>query len=58
MGERPYVAEINAKIPGRIGRWMGWQIVENFAEKTDASLPEVMGTRDVQEIFTQARYKP
>jgi len=58
MGERPYVAEINAKIPGRIGRWMGWQIVENFAEKTDASLPEVMGTRNVQEIFTQARYKP
>ncbi len=58
VGERPYVAEINAKIPGRIGRWMGWQIVEDFAEKTDASLQQVMATGDVQEIFTRAKYKP
>lgn len=58
MGERPYVAEINAKIPGRIGRWMGWQIIENYAEKSDASLQEIMATEDVQEIFIQARYKP
>lgn len=58
IGERPYVAEINAKIPGRIGRWMGWQIVEDFAEKSGASLQEVMATEDIQKIFTQAKYKP
>lgn len=58
VGERPYIAEINSKIPGRIGRWMGWQIVSDFAEKTGVSLKEVMATQDVQQIFTQAKYKP
>jgi len=58
VGERPYVAEINAKIPGRIGRWMGWQIVKSYNDKTGATLQEMMDNKDVQEIFTQARYKP
>lgn len=58
IGERPYVAEINAKVPGRIGRWMGWQIVEKFTDRTGATLQEMMATEDVQQIFTQARYKP
>lgn len=58
VGERPSVAEINAKIPGRIGRWLGWQIVQTYADKTEAPLPETMRTADAQKIFTQARYKP
>jgi gliding motility-associated lipoprotein GldB len=58
MGERPAVVEINARIPGRIGRWLGWQIVETYAEKTGAALPEIMKIPDAQEIFTRARYKP
>ncbi len=58
VGERPNVAEINAKIPGRIGRWMGWQIVNTYADKTDASVTEVMNKNNAQEIFMQAKYKP
>ncbi|WPP50626.1 gliding motility lipoprotein GldB [Catalinimonas niigatensis] len=58
IGERPQVAEINSKIPGRIGRWIGWQIVQTYANKTDAPLTEIMLSADAQEIFTQAKYKP
>ncbi|MDF9795012.1 gliding motility-associated lipoprotein GldB [Catalinimonas alkaloidigena] len=58
VGERPNVAEINAKIPGRIGRWLGWQIVQTYVDKTDTSVQAVMSNADAQEIFTQARYKP
>lgn len=58
IGERPQVAEINSKIPGRIGRWIGWQIVQNYADKTDAPLTQIMNSADAQEIFTQAKYKP
>lgn len=58
VDERPSVIEINNQIPGRVGRWLGWQIVEEYAEKTDISLPALMRQQDVQEIFRQSRYKP
>jgi len=58
VGERPSVAEINAKIPGRIGRWLGWQIVEQYADNTGASINELMRSGNAQEIFTGSKYKP
>ena len=58
VGERPSTLEINAKIPGRVGRWLGWRIVEDYASKTDQTLPQVMQTADAQQIFTQAKYRP
>lgn len=58
IGERPQVAEINSKIPGRIGRWLGWKILKSYADRTEAQLAELMNTDNAQEIFTQARYKP
>ncbi|MEQ9443807.1 MAG: gliding motility lipoprotein GldB [Cyclobacteriaceae bacterium] len=58
VGERPSTVEINTKIPGRVGRWIGWQIVQNFADKTEKQLPQVMQEADAQQIFTQAKYRP
>jgi gliding motility-associated lipoprotein GldB len=58
VGERPTTLEINPKIPGRIGRWLGWQIVLDYVAETDASLEEVMRTKDPQQIFMQAKYRP
>lgn len=58
VGERPGVAEINAKIPGRIGRWLGWEIVKDYADKAEVSIVEVMANANAQDIFTQARYRP
>ncbi|NJO01979.1 MAG: gliding motility lipoprotein GldB [Bacteroidia bacterium] len=43
LNERPYVAEINNKVPGRIGRWFGWRIVQKYMERNPkVSLPELM----------------
>ena len=56
--ERPIVNEIGTKCPGRIGQWVGWQIVEKYAEQTGASLQEIMEEPDAQKIFKQSRYKP
>ncbi|MFP4091253.1 MAG: gliding motility lipoprotein GldB [Cyclobacteriaceae bacterium] len=58
VGERPTTLEINPKIPGRIGRWLGWQIVKDYVEETDNSLPELMRQEDAQQIFMQAKYRP
>jgi gliding motility-associated lipoprotein GldB len=58
VGERPRVQEISDRAPGRIGRWVGWQIVDRYAERTNATLPEIMEKKEAQEIFEQSRYKP
>ena len=58
LGERPNVYEIGDKCPGRIARWVGWQIVESYANKTGASVQEIMAEGDANIIFTNSGYKP
>jgi hypothetical protein len=59
LGERPFVAEIGRRCPGRIGAWLGWNIVEHYAEENPAiSLPELMNQSDAQVIFQGSGYKP
>ncbi|MEP1034233.1 gliding motility lipoprotein GldB [Ekhidna sp.] len=58
LGERPNVYEIGDKCPGRIGRWLGWQIVNAYAQNTGASVTEIMAERDLNKVFNQSGYKP
>jgi gliding motility-associated lipoprotein GldB len=58
IGERPAVAEIGEKAPGRIGRWVGWQIVKQYADRTSKALPEVMKETETRQIFEQSKYRP
>lgn len=58
IGERPYTAEIGAKCPGAIGRWLGWEIVKKYRrEHPGVSLPELMQDTRTQHIFEQSQYK-
>ena len=43
--------------PGRIGVWLGWQIVNSFMEKNDVSLHEFL-KMDEEVIFNKSYYKP
>jgi len=43
--------------PGRIGRYMGWQIVRSFMENTDTSLQEMLQTPG-EALFQRSKYKP
>ncbi|WP_435261679.1 gliding motility lipoprotein GldB [Tenacibaculum sp. nBUS_03] len=43
--------------PGRIGEWIGWQIVRSFMEKNDVSLHQLIQTNE-EEIFKKSNYKP
>ncbi|MDX5423217.1 MAG: gliding motility lipoprotein GldB [Hymenobacteraceae bacterium] len=59
IGVRPNTPEIDAKAPGRIGTWVGWQIVRKYMERNpDLTLPELMAETDYQKIFNESRYKP
>jgi len=58
LAERPNVYEIGDKCPGRIAAWLGWQIVNAYAQKTGISVQELMVETDHNKIFTQSGYKP
>lgn len=51
-----YLVE-DSKSPGRIGRWIGWQIVRSFMNKNDVSLQTLLTTSS-EEIFKKSNYKP
>lgn len=59
LSERPKTLEVGENCPGRIGRWIGWRIVNKYAEEhPEIDLPTLMKIDDAQKIFTESRYKP
>lgn len=59
LGDRPKTLEVGEKCPGRIAIWVGWQIVNSYAENhPDATLPEIMQASNPQEFFKESGYKP
>ena len=43
--------------PGRVGTWIGWQIVRSFMENNDVPMQQMM-VMDAKEIFQKSKYKP
>jgi hypothetical protein len=58
LSERPNVFEISQNCPGRIGAWVGWQIVESYMAKNEVSIVELMNNTDHHKIFEMSGYKP
>jgi hypothetical protein len=59
IGERPKTFEISQQCPGRIGVWVGWQIVKSYmVNNPDIRLQELMEDTDAQQIFSLSKYKP
>ncbi|WP_439483489.1 gliding motility lipoprotein GldB [Cyclobacterium plantarum] len=57
-GEAPFTDVISPDAPGRIGRWLGWNIVDDYLINNDLSLQELMEQDDAREIFSKSGYKP
>ncbi|MDN5216372.1 gliding motility lipoprotein GldB [Fulvivirgaceae bacterium BMA12] len=58
LNERPNVPEIGDKCPGRIARWLGWQVIQNYRKKSDIGFVDLMKEVDAGEIFRQSKYRP
>ncbi|MBC7447159.1 MAG: gliding motility lipoprotein GldB [Hymenobacteraceae bacterium] len=59
VGERPNTAEIGKEAPGRIGAWVGWQIVRAYmAENPSVTLAQLLAEEDAQKILNGPKYKP
>lgn len=51
--------DFDNQIPGRIGRWVGYRIVNEYMRKNkQITLKELVKTTDYQSLFYKANYKP
>ena len=59
ISEAPSVSGMPPETPGRIGIWVGWQIVRRYMQQNPkVSLDELMQIKDGQKILQGSRYKP
>ena len=64
--QRRYIADapstngMPSESPGKVGAWIGWQIVRKFMREANGSvsLPQLMEKIQPKEIIAKARYKP
>lgn len=52
-----FYLEIDNESPGRVGAWMGWQIVRSYLKNNEVSVDQVLKT-NAKEIFEKSKYKP
>jgi gliding motility-associated lipoprotein GldB len=52
-----FYLEIDNDSPGRIGQYLGWQMVRAYMENNDITVPELL-SKNAAEIFKNSKYKP
>ena len=59
LNNGPFTAEISQESPGRLGVWVGWQIVDSYMRNNEnVSIQELINEGDAQKILEQSFYKP
>ncbi len=54
-----FYKKVDRESPGRVGRWIGWQIVRAYMEAhPGTSVQELARLSNAQELFRNAQYKP
>lgn len=52
-----YLEDIDTNSPGRIGQYIGWQIVKAYMKNNDVSLKDMLRATP-EEIFNNSKFKP
>lgn len=52
-----FYLEIDNESPGRVGAWLGWQIVRSYMNNNKTTVQEML-LMDAVEIFNRSKYKP
>ena len=59
IGERPKTTEVGEQCPGRIGMWVGWQIVKKYMKThPEVKLQQLMNMQNAAQLFKDSGYKP
>ena len=53
-----FYLEIDNESPGRVGQWIGWQIVRAFMENNPQVTVQELIKMDAKQIFEKSKYKP
>lgn len=52
-----FYLELDNQSPGRLGQYIGWQIVKAYAQNTDEDIISIL-QKEPEEIFNKAKFKP
>ncbi|WP_309641753.1 gliding motility lipoprotein GldB [Flavobacterium sp.] len=52
-----FYLEIDNDSPGRVGAWIGWQMVRSYMENNEVYVGQLLKT-DAKELFEKSHYKP
>ena len=59
MADAPFTSGFSEQSPGRLGDWLGWQIVKAYIKNNPGvSLQELLRNTKGQEILQASKYKP
>lgn len=58
LEEAPSTSIVSVDSPGRLGAWIGWNIVKDYAKNTNLSLYEILKETDSQNILKVSKYNP
>lgn len=59
IGEGPFTPGFPEGSPGKIGQWVGWQIVRAYMKNNpQVSLQELLEEKDLKKILNKSGYKP
>ncbi len=59
INDAPYTASISSDSPGRLGVWVGFQIISAYMKKhPETTLLDLMKRTDAKEMLKDAKYKP
>lgn len=57
--EAPFTTPFSKDSPGRVGQWIGWQIVKSYMKKNNrVTLQQLMQNNNYHEILMQSGYNP
>ena len=59
MNDAPFTSPISQDSPGRLGTFIGWQVVKSYMEKNSkVGLKNLMDEENCQKILEESGYKP
>ncbi|WP_462282039.1 gliding motility lipoprotein GldB [Salinivirga cyanobacteriivorans] len=57
--DAPFTGPFTKESPGRVGQWVGWQIVRSYMNKNEqVTIPQLMKNDDYQKILLESGYNP
>lgn len=59
VNDAPFTSPVSQESPGRLGTWVGWQIIKSYMENNkDITLQELIQKNDYQLILEKSGYHP